>query len=117
MIDKNKKYRTRDGREVRIYAADGGKEGNRALGCYMSRDNGWTVGSWSAQGIWNTNNFASDYDLIEVRPRIKREVWVNVYPNRMGVPSANKAYVDAHRGKDAIACVRLTIDCEEGEGL
>lgn len=113
MIDKNKKYRTRDGREVRIYATDGENEWP-VHGAVWNED-GWHPVAWMRDGRWSHQNTLTD--LIEVKPRIKREVWVNVYPHRMGVPHGNKAYVDMHRGKDAIACVKLTIDCEEGEGL
>ena len=110
-------YRTRDGREVRIYATDGG--GIYPIHGAVRCDDEWTTESWAVDGKWDRlNRSAGDNnDLIEVKPRIKREIWVNVYPHRMGVPHGNKAYVDAHRGKDAIACVKLTIDVEEGEGL
>jgi hypothetical protein len=60
-------------------------------------------------------------DLIEVKPRIKREVWVNVYPETSHMYSYDvyhtKDAADRHGGKDRIACVRIEIDCEEGEGL
>ena len=114
VIDKNKQYRTRDGCEVRIYAVDGDDE-MPIHGAVLTK-HGWKVNSWARDGRW-CPNMTDAVDLIEVRPRIKREVWVNVYPHRMGVPSQTKAYADAHRGEDAIACVKLTIDCEEGEGL
>lgn len=113
MIDKNKQYRTRDGREVRIYATDG--VGTHTVHGAIKTEQGWRSQLWRDDGYFVP--YATDNDLIEVKPRIKREIWVNVYPHRMGVPHGNKAYVDAHRGKDAIACVKLTIDCEEGEGL
>lgn len=114
MIDKSKQYRTRDGREVRIYATDG--DDNMPIHGAILNKHGWRVTSWTPDGL--SEGFGVEgSDLIEVKPRIQRELWVNVYPNRMGVPHGNKGYVDAHRGKDAIACVRLTIDCEEGEGL
>ena len=113
MIDKNKQYRTRDGREVRIYATDG--RGEWPVHGAVGNEDGWHPVAWRDDGRWSFGH--SGVDLIEVRPRIKREVWVNVYPHRTGVTSQTKAYADAHRGVDAIACVKLTIDCEEGEGL
>lgn len=114
MIDPKKQYRTRDGREVRIYAVDGGGD-LPVHGAYM-HGNTWRIISWTAAGSVYLFHKA-DADLIEVKPRVKRKVWVNVYPHRMGVPSGNKAYVDAHRGKDCIACVEIDIDVEEGHGL
>lgn len=117
MIDINKRYRTRDGREVRIYAVDGGG-GMPVHGAVLARSGEWLTERWSAGGEWSPQDCAATpYDLIEVKPRIHREVWVNVYPDKMGAPNVNKAYVDRHREEDCIACVKLVIDCEEGEGL
>lgn len=60
-------------------------------------------------------------DRIEVKPRIKREVWVNVYRQDDGYEFAtyhdNAIDADNESGDAIIARVRLTIDCEEGEGL
>ena len=117
MIDKNKQYRTRDGREVRIYAVDG--QGECPIHGAVKNPTGWYPLIWYPDG-----NFAATkiekfgQDLIEVKPRIKREVWVNVYPSRVGVYNFDcKKAADAHDSGSRIACVRLTIDCEEGEGL
>jgi hypothetical protein len=55
-------------------------------------------------------------DLVEVKPRIQREAWLNVYPNCVTV---YESHVDAdkHAAPDRIACVKHVIDCEEGEGI
>lgn len=112
MIDITKKYRTRDDREVRIYATDGG--GHKPIHGAIREDENWIAYTWLYDGV-----AALDCNsLIEVRPRIKREVWVNVYPN--GVDDElwfTKAVADQQALTSRIACVRLTIDCEEGEGL
>ena len=59
----------------------------------------------------------SSEDLIEVKPRIQREVWVNVYDIGCSTYTtkemANRCAVIDTR----LACVKITIDCEEGEGL
>lgn len=116
MIDKNKQYRTRDGREVRIYATDGG-DGRLVHGAIKTGDL-WVVTAWPSDDA--ISKFTqSGLDLIEVKPRIKREVWVNVYP---AWPSGDIAWPSKKSADDGatpkrIACVRLTIDCEEGEGL
>ena len=114
MIDKNKQYRTRDGREVRIYATDGG--GHKPIHGAIREDENWVAYTWLYDGV-----AALDCNsLIEVKPRIKREVWVNVYPEESGMNThaheCKKAANDC-AGPDRIACVKLTIDCEEGEGL
>ena len=110
MIDKNKQYRTRDGREVRIYATDGG--GHKPIHGAIREGENWVAYTWLYDGV-----AALDCNtLIEVKPRIKREVWVNVYPN--GTKSfGEKRFADENAMDHRIACVKLTIDCKEGEGL
>ncbi len=54
------------------------------------------------------------------RERIKREWWVNVYPKDSGIRDQfHYDKKDAARASAScrIACVPITIDCEEGEGL
>jgi hypothetical protein len=115
MIDPKKLYRTRDGREVRIYAVDGGGE-YPVHGAHY--DGGrWSVCAWKKKGRIFDDGECS-LDLIEVRPRIQREVWVNVYPYAEGDcyhDTREEADIEASRHR--IACVKLVIDCEEGEGL
>ena len=118
MIDKNKQYRTRDGREVRIYATDGKGPASVVQGAVNAGD-GWVPHSWYADGMYRYGKDGAD--LIEVKPRIKREVWVNVYRHEDGFEffeaRDSKPDADAFSGDARIACVRLTIDCEEGTGL
>jgi hypothetical protein len=116
MIDKNKHYRTRDGREVRIYATDG-VNGNRVHGAVYHQKAGWEHRAWFPDGRHGACD-AHPLDLIEVRPRIQREVWVNVFPESVSwALFASKELADKYAHDDRIACVRLTIDCAEGEGL
>lgn len=49
MISKDKKYRTRDGRDVRIYAVDGGC-GHTVHGAYFSRGQ-WLLSGWQHVSI------------------------------------------------------------------
>jgi hypothetical protein len=122
MIDKNKTYKTRDGREVRIYATDGGQIHNTIHGAVL--DNGcWCITSWDCNGRWAT--CVANWDLIEVRPRHKRTVWLNVYKG-----SDHGSYYDTKLDADAdtdaavkhqrwprIACIKVELDYEEGQGL
>lgn len=116
MIDKNKQYRTRDGREVRIYATDGGGEHPVHGSVFYPEEKEWGPEKWTAQGFW-MGDINRRLDLIEVKPRIQREVWVNVYTTDLTFHKAKKDadYIDEK--KNRLACVCLTIDCEEGEGL
>jgi hypothetical protein len=115
MISKDKQYRTRDGREVRIYATDG-HETYPIHGAIM--DQGWCPHHWTHDGRGAFTRF----DLIEVKPRIKRTVWLNVFPEHdRPLPTAmgyeSKSDADGMTDKTRLACVKVEIDCEEGEGL
>lgn len=118
MIDPSKTYRTRDGREVRIYATDGKGPASVVHGAINYND-GWVQHTWFADGMYHYT--PSCRDLIEVKPRIKREVWVNVYRHDDGVEFyevlSRKEDADGYAGDARIACVKLVIDCEEGHGL
>jgi hypothetical protein len=119
MIDINKTYRTRDGREVRIYATDG--IGHQSVhGAYRDVNGAWSMWLWSKEGV-GTVLYAEEsvIDLIEVKPRIQRTMWVNVYPRLSctGANHSNKKDADQNAACNRIACVKVEIDCEEGEGL
>lgn len=49
IIDPNKRYRTRDGRAVRIYATDGGYAGNEIHGA-VHDDAKWHPAIWDSEG-------------------------------------------------------------------
>jgi hypothetical protein len=70
MIDKNKQYKTRDGREVRIYATDGAAPW-KVHGAVKIIDGNWKQEVWLASGQWNINR-ETEFDLIEVVPPIER---------------------------------------------
>lgn len=119
MIDKNKKYRTREGSNVTIYSTDAG--GHYPVhGAIFSifNDNGWEIGSWDSDGRYDIDKDCHRHDLVEVKPRIKQSVWLNVYPTNVAGAYETKEGADnqAHKGI-RIACVKVDIDCEEGEGL
>jgi hypothetical protein len=109
MISKDKTYRTRDGREVRIYATDG-HETYPIHGAIM--DQGWCPHHWMPDGRGAFERF----DLIEVTPRIKRTVWLNVYGDFVN-GWRTKESADLCVIENRLACVKVEIDCEEGEGL
>jgi hypothetical protein len=112
MISKDKQYRTRDGCEVRIYATDG-KDSNAVHGAVF-RNGMWLITTWRADGCYA--GVKSDSDLIEVKPRIRRTVWLNVYDDRVHQYDTRKE-ADNGTFKQRLACVKIEIDCEEGEGL
>lgn len=69
-IDINKKYKTRDGRDVRIYAVDG--FGTYCVhGAYFEKDDydtfGWIDDSWTIEGEVISGQSGFDLELIEVK--------------------------------------------------
>jgi hypothetical protein len=113
MIDKSKTYKTRDGREVRIYATDGVLP-YPIHGAIKTKE-GWVRASWTPDG---DEGLRSD-DLIEVRPRHKRTVWLNVYDNEWvsAFSSKQKGLKTLCGDEKLIACIKVELDFEEGEGL
>jgi hypothetical protein len=117
MIDINKKYRTRDGREVRIYATDGAMPRPVHGAVKSSYDSTWHSFQWHEDGRLVHNILAVDLsDLIEVRPRHKRTVWVNIYDDSKPALHLSKELADLYR-RDRIACIKVELEFEEGEGL
>jgi hypothetical protein len=114
MIDKNRIYRTRDGREVRIYATDG-EHGELVHGAVKHKEHGWQSWIWFADGHF-LDGEKNPLDLIEVRPRHKRTVWVNVYGDSKPALHLSRELADQYRC-DRIACVKVELDFAEGDGL
>jgi hypothetical protein len=119
MIEFGKQYKTRrDLYETRIYAVDGC--GDYPVHGAVLNEHGWVHMTWRKDGrSFRSGDFSyGPYDLIEVKPRIQREVWVNVYPGPIVCELRHtKADADEDAVPHRIACVKLVIDCEEGEGL
>jgi hypothetical protein len=110
MISKDKTYKTRAGLDVRIYAVDG-MSGEPVHGAIYHPGAGWSLQSWDERGSFWEGAEKSEYDLIEVKPRIKG--WVNVY-----FSSVNKTKQEADNwlsSSPRIACI--PVEFEEGEGL
>jgi len=114
-VEMGKQYKTRSGKEVRLYATDCGGV-YTVHGAYRSGEF-WAIGSWLSNGEWYRGS-VQELDLIEVKPRIQREVWLNIYGNDTDwCVHDSKAEANARSSQGRTACVKLTIDCEEGEGL
>lgn len=61
--------------------------------------------------LWRDEYYS--HALIEVRPRHKRTVWLHVFKNST-VCATEEAYYDI---TNRIACIKVELDFEEGEGL
>jgi len=112
MIDKSKTYRTRDGREVRIYATDGDK-GEEIHGAFKNLNGKWCSGIWEYNG---RNAYkCPEADLIEVRPRHQRTVWLSMFHHNVMASFTSEGAKSNGYGR--IACIKVDLDFEEGEGL
>ena len=116
MIDKDRTYRTRDGHEVRIYATYG-QEDWPIHGAIL-KSFGWSSESWTKDGLAFTNMPHAD-DLVEVRPRHTLLLWLNIYSDGVVRHWATKKEADAMADGvyKRIACIKVELDFEEGEGL
>jgi hypothetical protein len=121
-IEMSKEYKTRDGRSVRLLCTDG-PFGFPVVGIIYNLDGSpWTAASWTLNGRIEGAIASSHLNLIEVRKKFRREVWVNVYPeDKLGgnVSAFNsKETADSMAdGNPRIACIKVIIEGEEGEGL
>lgn len=113
MIDKSKQYRTRDGREVRIYATDGAYP-NAVHGAVHHIALGWMPHTWTKDG---KTNLHENCDLIEVKPRHKLPVWLNIYSFESFTSHISREQAEDEQDTNRIACIKVDLDFEEGEGL
>ena len=114
-IDPTKQYRTRDGREWRYLE-------HTILGTIVGAlkfdDGRWETRIWNITGQW-CPPVENKLDLIEVRPRIQRKVWINVCgPFDEIYRTKEEAEQDAnYSSADWTEMLEITLDYEPGEGL
>ena len=111
MIDKNKQYTTRDGREVRIYATDCG--GIYPVHGAILKSDGWVIHCWRGDGS-DAIDSISNADLIEVKPRMKIERWIAI--EHSGNTSMFSEKV-TNGGPSLFAIKHIVFEVEEGEGI
>ena len=110
MIDINKKYKTRDGCDVRILCTD--KVSKKFPVVALVRLAEYEeVRTYTKEGS-HLSNYESESDLIEVKE--KQVGWINIY-NDGGVLHKTKEEADIKGAGSRIACIK--IEFEEGEGL
>lgn len=114
-ISLSKQYRTRAGNPVRIYAVDGG--GQKPIHGSIETSDGYHPQSWTREGEY-LEGIESPHDLVEVKPRIKRDFWVNVYNTDWAMMHrTQESAVKSRMNSTCIATVKVTLDFEEGDGL
>ena len=122
MIDLKKQYRTQGGYKVKLNFIDG----ETVYGHFECWKDSWFGGEWNINdGIYSKTG-SPECDLVEAKPRIKKTVWINVYEDCVSIHStkdfADVHYryygrVDFHDRADRLACVKIELDVQEGEGL
>ena len=112
-IDWTKPVRTKDGRAVRVLCTDG--PGEYPVVGFI--DGSPAAIQWTLLGEF-IQGYPREKDLENVPQRIQREYWVNVYAEK-AIASLHYTRIgaDASELPNRLACVKITIDCEEGEGL
>lgn len=117
-VDIKKSYRAKNGAEVRLFSDDGIPD-CEIIGA-VKTERGWESQTWAWTGK-QRSFFDSQYDLVEVKPSFNKEVWLNIYNGEYGlcVASGYATKRDADYGalKSRFACISITVNCEEGEGL
>jgi hypothetical protein len=117
-IDMSRKYKTRDGRDVRILCVDGPYNNYPVVGIISG--NCKTL-EWHHSGKYDVDGkLPHDHDLIEVRPKVKVDFWINVYPGGWIGDIIHLSYDGATQGDPLharIACIHIEREVEEGEGL
>lgn len=112
-ITMDKKYRYRDGEAARILCLDG----TRPAYPVVSTNGFGTTCAHTKEGNFTDDGRKHKYDLVEVKPRIKKTGWMNVYEYGPGVMYQTKEMAKGYADPGRIACVKVDIDVEEGEGL
>jgi hypothetical protein len=112
MIDKDKQYKTRDGREVRIYATV--CAGTYPVQGAIKQKDGWYLAQWKQSGK-NVGECDSSSDLIEVKPRMKIERWIAI--DSQGNASMYLSNPPEVVATSAFAVKHIVFEVEEGEGI
>ena len=113
-------YKTRDGKDVKIVAIEGGI----AIGYIVELGFNRGLSTWRADNGRFYFDLDEDHsnDLIDTKPRIKREAWLAVYKQEFfgvvaGLGYSTKEQAMEEMKEGCIAIARVVIDCTEGENL
>jgi hypothetical protein len=115
MIEIGKKYKTVLGNNVVIHTVNGLDKDYPVIGEIISTSDGGdtTLSSWSDKG---ESKYYTSENIVEVKEKHKRTVWINIYPNCLCLHE-HEANAKSQLSTDRIACVEVTFEYEEGQGL
>lgn len=97
-ISMDKKYRTRDGRDVRLLCVDG-PNGYPVIGLV---DGASSPDSWDTDGFWCGRGDNAPADLIEYHEPDIRTIWVNVYEDGVTDPYETKDIAVSNAAKSSL---------------
>ncbi len=112
MIEMNKKYKTRDGRDIRILCIDRPHISHPVVGY---TDNG-VVYYWTKEGLSVPQPqfaYQKDYDLIEVKEKKRLKGWLEVFDIDVVAFTLQKPEPISR----TVAIILIDIEYEEGDGL
>jgi hypothetical protein len=114
-VDWSKPLQLKDGRKARFLALIKCPEQPRC--CVVTDADGdeW-VEAWCENGNYTVPGL-SPLDIINTPERIERDVWLTLYRSGDISTDETEEAAKANRDKDRVACVRVQIDCNVGEGL
>jgi len=117
LISMDKQYKTRDGRAVEVLKVDINHHNFPVAIVVTNLDGSQCTGTRTSTGRMYVGK-EHEADLIEVKPRVKQNVWLNVYPEKRPCVHLTRESADAYADDYIrLACVKIEIDCEHGEGL
>jgi hypothetical protein len=115
-FDPTKPVQTRDGRKARIVCMDANTVEYPIIALLAGPAGVEYPISFALNGKFYTNREHPN-DLINIPIKHKREVWVNCYKADFGDFYHSKDIADSRALPGRIACIKLNIEFEEGEGL
>ena len=93
--------RTRDGREARVYAVDGG--GKFPIHGAVLLLDGWIALAWQLDGRYSYDEETARLDLMPP----KRVMWVNRYLGHVGGPFGSREAADFNANPGRTECIRV----------
>lgn len=113
-IDFTKPVQTRDGRAVTILTEERAHSTFPVVGLLNDEH----IVTFTSEGKFVFNGREHGMYLVNVPVKHVRKVWLNMYPGYSGtVAHETKESADECAPPNRIACVRVTVEFEEGEGL
>jgi hypothetical protein len=115
-VDWSKPLQQRSGERARLLGTLNGVPDKYV--CAIESGEGECVESFFESGSMLTKvAMGHDSDIINTPERIERDVWLTLYRSGDISTDETEEAAKANRDKDRVACVRVQIDCNVGEGL